>query len=211
MYSLEDEVAKPAHTSELSIDQLGTSRTNSVDSALSASKLSSDLFSRQSVGSRHSTKSALSALLAAVDQNEQTHLDSASLEFSDGEGIDLPRSKSNSRSNSVYSSLHSGSDHSLTRPRSTRFEEHSSGDEHPADFTSLPNDNDHVHTHSQLNHKHAVASDSARRILASASFDSDLSDGGMGIEYSPHPLHHHEQLGDSDAYEESEDEVDGQH
>lgn len=46
------------------------------------------------------------------------------------------------------------------------------------------------------NNQHSLASESARRILASNSFDSDLSDGGMGDGYAPHP--HHDQRHDRD-------------
>jgi hypothetical protein len=232
-------------------DIVTLSRATSIDSCASASKSGSDLFVRQS-GSRLSTRSALSALLAAADNghhvrrsgssecgdsdasggvvgigSRDVHYDDIDVANSNGttdvitnsmpSGDDgtknsisgshssVPSDKSNSRSSSISQcSVHSASDGGLQRRRTSRITE---GDAPSSFVEHLHSRSESPHSHHAQSH-HTLASESARRILASASFDSDLSDGGMGSEYAPHHEHAHErsELDDFVCSEEEEED-----
>lgn len=113
----------------------------------------------------------------------------------------ISRSKSHSRSNSLsQSSMHSLSDSSIHHERGGRNSSMASmdrkspfcelvGSQQETDQSiSVPHDHhdhhEHHDSHHDSHHHHTNASESARRILASASFDSDLSDGGLGAEFA---------------------------
>lgn len=195
------------------------SRTESIDSCLS--KISAEPYPRD-CSSRLSTKSALSALFAAVDVDQEDressyvlynetsieyigcasrdihpneiHIENSygttdmahTSSFPSGEGLNRSasgsrsfHSKSHSRSNSIsQASIHSNSENSISlRPRSTRIDDKHLSLDGPSSFSAHMRNDSFA---SSLNNAH----ESARRILSSASFDSDFSDGGIGIEYN---------------------------